>query len=63
MIPADDAITLGLLVNELITNAVKYTSLQNPGGVHVSMTQSETGLRLEVPDRGPGLLKSGTKTV
>jgi two-component sensor histidine kinase len=26
MIPADDAITLGLLADELITNAVKYTS-------------------------------------
>lgn len=55
MIPADHAITLGLLVNELITNAMKYTSPQQPGDVHVSVARSETGLRLEVRDHGPGL--------
>jgi two-component sensor histidine kinase len=55
MIPADDAITLGLLVNELITNAVKYTSPQKPDDVRVSVTQNNAGLRLEVRDHGPGL--------
>lgn len=55
MIPVDDAITLGLLVNELVTNAVKYASAQKAGGVLIRVTQNGAGLRLEVRDHGPGL--------
>lgn len=55
MIPTDDAIPLGLLLNELITNALKYASPQKPGDVRISLVSSGAGLRLEVRDHGPGL--------
>ncbi|MFP3923118.1 sensor histidine kinase [Pseudomonas sp. W5-36] len=55
MIPTDDAIPLGLLVNELVTNAVKYASPQKPGDVSISIKSNGDRLRLEVRDRGPGL--------
>jgi two-component sensor histidine kinase len=55
MIPVDDAITLGVLVNELVTNAVKYASTQKPGDVRISVIQNDAGLRLEVRDHGPGV--------
>jgi two-component sensor histidine kinase len=55
MIPTDDAIPLGLLINELITNAVKYASAQKPDDIRVRVTSSGQVLRLEVRDRGPGL--------
>ncbi|MFP3926547.1 sensor histidine kinase [Pseudomonas sp. W5-36] len=55
MIPTDDAIPLGLLVNELVTNAVKYASPQKPGDVSISIKPTGDRLRLEVRDHGPGL--------
>ena len=55
MIPTDHAIPLGLLLNELITNAVKYASPKKPGDVSISIEASGDGLRLEVRDHGPGL--------
>lgn len=57
ILPADRAIPLGLLVNELVTNALKYAYPGEQGGeVHVSL--SEVGadrLQLEVADAGQGL--------
>lgn len=55
MIPTDDAIPLGLLVNELVTNAMKYAFPQNPGDVSISIKPNGDRLRLEVRDHGPGL--------
>ena len=55
MIPTDHAVPLGLLVNELITNAVKYASPEKPGDVSISIKSCGDGLRLEVRDHGPGL--------
>nr|WP_309301467.1 histidine kinase dimerization/phosphoacceptor domain -containing protein [Pseudomonas syringae] len=54
-IAADDAIPFGLLVNELVTNAVKYASPQKPGDVRINVTTNGDKLRLEVRDHGPGL--------
>jgi two-component sensor histidine kinase len=55
MIATDDAIPFGLLVNELVTNAVKYASPEKPGDVRISVTANGEKLRLEVRDHGPGL--------
>jgi len=52
----DQAVPLGLIANELVTNAFKYAYPAGIGEVQVSVTRSQPGhLRLEVCDRGTGL--------
>ena len=55
-LPSDRAIPIGLIVNELVTNAVKYAF---PGGakgtVMVSLKRGPGELRLTVADNGHGL--------
>ncbi len=53
-ISADAAIPLGLLVTELVTNAIKY-AYDDGGAIGVAIAEHEAGLRLEVCDRGHGL--------
>jgi two-component sensor histidine kinase len=62
MMPTDDAMPLGLLLNELITNALKYAAPSEPGDVCVTVRTCEAGLRLEVRDHGPGLPPTGTSS-
>lgn len=53
---ADAVIPLGLIVNELVTNAFKHGDRQtSPLTVNVSFAQSDAGMRLTVQDDGPGL--------
>lgn len=55
-IATDQAVPLGLLVNELVTNAFKYAYPDGAGTVLVLITPSELGhIRLEVSDTGVGL--------
>jgi two-component sensor histidine kinase len=53
----DRAVSLGVIVNELITNACKYAyAPEEPGEVRVSLVrEGEAALRLSVEDDGPGL--------
>ncbi|MGQ0446370.1 MAG: sensor histidine kinase [Beijerinckiaceae bacterium] len=55
LLPTDRAISIGLIVNELVTNAVKYGF---PGGaqgtVTVTLKRVPGGLRLTVADDGQG---------
>ncbi|HZH27611.1 MAG TPA: PAS domain S-box protein [Azospirillaceae bacterium] len=57
MVPIDRAVTISLLVNELVTNAVKYAYPEEEGGlVAVSLRRMGRGmLCLEVADNGVGL--------
>jgi PAS domain S-box-containing protein len=53
---AKRAATLGLIVNELLTNSLKYAFTARPSGtVRVSTEKSEGRLRLEISDDGTGL--------
>lgn len=53
----DRAIPLGLILNELLTNSVKYgASGENLINVNLELTQSERGnIQLDYSDDGPGL--------
>lgn len=55
-LPADKALTVGLIVNELVTNAFKYAFQDDrPGNIRVEFDQSESMLNLVVTDNGCGL--------
>jgi two-component sensor histidine kinase len=55
-VQTDQAVPLGLLTNELVTNALKYAYPDGQGVVSISIRQTEHGhLRLEVRDAGVGL--------
>ena len=55
-IATDQAVPLGLLINELVTNALKYAYADGVGDVHSSIRSNEAGhLRLTVCDQGAGL--------
>ncbi len=50
LLTADQVTPLGLVVSELVTNAIKYGS----GGIAVSLRRLITGLEVMVEDGGPG---------
>lgn len=52
---ADKAIPLGLLVNELVTNAVKYAYVDGPGIIRVDAREIDGQLLVEISDEGSGL--------
>ncbi len=54
LVSADRAVRLGLVVNELITNASKYAYDGRPGPLHIRLEQHRDTLRLIVADRGRG---------
>jgi len=55
LLSADHAIPLGLLVNELVTNAVKYAYPGRIGVIQISAREIGGLLRVEVTDYGIGL--------
>jgi two-component sensor histidine kinase len=56
VVSADKAIPVGLIVNELVTNAVKYAYDEGqPGVVEVSLWQKGNRAMVRVRDRGRGL--------
>ncbi|WP_342149902.1 sensor histidine kinase [Methylorubrum sp. SB2] len=55
-IPADLAIPLGLFVNELVTNAIKYAYPEGQGEIRVeASSRDDGGLTVSVSDDGVGL--------
>jgi two-component sensor histidine kinase len=57
MVSADKAIPLGLLINELVTNAAKHAYPDGSGDIHVTGEQRGGVLHVEVSDQGIGLPK------
>lgn len=54
LLPPDKALAVGLLVNELVTNAFKYAFGKDGGTVDVSLSDASPNLVLEVSDTGRG---------
>jgi two-component system, sensor histidine kinase PdtaS len=55
LVSADHAIPLGLLINELVTNAVKYAYPGGVGAIDVSAHEIDGCLHVEISDYGVGL--------
>jgi two-component sensor histidine kinase len=55
LLSADHAIPLGLLINELVSNAVKYAYPDGSGVIEVLAREIEGHLCVEVSDQGVGL--------
>ncbi|MBR1196595.1 GAF domain-containing protein [Bradyrhizobium sp. AUGA SZCCT0240] len=55
LLGADHAVPLGLLINELVTNAVKYAYPEGSGDIEVSAREMNGHLHVEVSDHGTGL--------
>lgn len=55
VLSADNAVPLGLLINELVTNASKYAYPAGVGVIAVSAHKRDQNLEIEVSDQGIGL--------
>ncbi len=55
LLSADHAIPLGLLINELVTNAFKYAYPEGGGIIEVNAREIDGHLHVEVSDQGIGL--------
>lgn len=54
-IPLEKTIPLGLILNELITNAIKYAFPEGRGKFTIQVTQTDTGIEIVIADNGVGL--------
>jgi len=57
LLSADHAIPLGLLINELVSNAVKHAYPERSGPIEISAREIAGRLHIDVSDRGVGLPK------
>ncbi|MBR0757654.1 response regulator [Bradyrhizobium jicamae] len=54
-IDPDRAVGIGIIVNELVMNAVKYAYPDGAGPIHVELTQHGDDLQLAISDEGIGI--------
>ncbi len=53
MVDVETAIPLGLIINELITNSMKYAFVNKPQGlIRLSLVENSDGLQLDIKDNG-----------
>lgn len=52
----DQAIYCGLIVNELVTNALKYAFEENTGEIMISLEQNENEMSMSIRDNGKGFV-------
>jgi len=56
--PSDQAIIVGLLVNEIVTNAIKHAFAgREPGIVQLQLSTTHEGPKLEIADNGRGMVE------
>lgn len=55
LLSADHAIPLGLMINELVTNAIKYAYPEGGGEINIFAREIDGHLQVEVSDQGIGL--------
>jgi len=55
LIKTDDAVTVGLVVNELFTNLAKYAYDGRPGSATIKIEQIRSNLRVTISDSGKGI--------
>jgi len=60
LVPTDRAVTLGLVVTELVINANKYAYDGAPGPIEVTLSSHLDRLQLTVADQGRGRKREGT---
>ena len=58
-VPAQKAVTYGLVLTELIINAQKYAYGGAPGPLAITLEQARGGVRLSVADQGVGAANTG----
>ena len=54
-IDPDRAVAIGIIVNELVMNAVKYAYPDGAGPIHVDLTAQHDNILLSIADDGVGL--------
>jgi two-component sensor histidine kinase len=54
-IDPDRAVAIGIIVNELVMNAVKYAYPDGAGPIHVTLTRDSDELELAITDNGVGI--------
>jgi two-component sensor histidine kinase len=54
-IDPDRAVAIGIIVNELVMNAVKYAYPDGAGPIHVDLVARDGDLELSIADNGVGL--------
>jgi two-component sensor histidine kinase len=54
-IDPDRAVAIGIIVNELVMNAVKYAYPDGAGPIHIDLTGSGSDIKLSIADNGVGL--------
>jgi two-component sensor histidine kinase len=54
----DTAIPLGLIINELITNTIKYAFPQNEGNITIQLKSLPENMEITIADNGIGLPKN-----
>ena len=56
-----DPLLLQMLINNLIENAIKYSAKEKP--VTATLSKSNTSIRLQIADEGPGIAEEERKKV
>jgi len=56
MVPLRESVYIGLIVNELVTNAYKYAFENNIGSIYISLHHTKENYILTVEDDGKGFV-------